>query len=179
MISRPVVGGSPPSSHRRQMKKRRKNKPVETSPTPVKRPVVDYGREQPLKRLRPRQVEWLCCITLFVGAFLLYVPSFFNDFVEYDDEGYVTGNPIVQRGLTWPGVKWAFTTGYFSNWLPVTWLSHMLDVQLWGLHAGGHHASSAALHAANAAMLYLLVRRATGCGVGRAAAVAVLFAVHP
>ena len=76
-------------------------------------------------------------------SFLLYLPSLSNGFVEYDDPHYVTANAVVQKGLTAEGLVWAFTTTKFANWLPVTWLSHMLDCHLFGLSAGGHHATSA------------------------------------
>ena len=68
---------------------------------------------------------------LAVLTFALYVPSFSNNFVDYDDHHYVTQNKVVQKGLTREGVVWAFTTTKFANWLPVTWLSHELDCQLW------------------------------------------------
>lgn len=124
-----------------------------------------------------RRARWIA-LALGVGTFLLYVPSFFNDFVTYDDPHYIHEQPMVRSGLTLAGIRWAFTTTTFANWLPITWLSHQLDVQLWGLHAGGHHASSAVLHAVNAALVFLCLRAMTG-SVARAAAVAAVFAVHP
>ena len=111
-------------------------------------------------------------------SFLLYIPSLSNGFVRYDDPHYVTGNPVVQRGLTPEGLHWAFTTTTFANWLPVTWLSHMLDCHLFGISAGGHHATSAALHAFNAAALFLALRAMTARFWAPAAAAA-LFAFHP
>jgi Tfp pilus assembly protein PilF len=115
---------------------------------------------------------------LALATFALYLPSLFNDFVDYDDPQYIHEVGPVRNGLTWAGVKWAFTTDRFLNWLPVTWLSHMLDVQLYGLNAGGHHATSAALHAANAPMLFLALRGMTGRR-WESAVVAALFAAHP
>ncbi|MBI4574883.1 MAG: tetratricopeptide repeat protein [Planctomycetes bacterium] len=101
------------------------------------------------------------------------------DFLRlYDDQVYVTDNLHVQAGLTASGVAWAFTTGHGANWHPLTWLSHMLDCQLWGLWAGGHHLTGVLLHAANAALLYLLLARATG-SAARSAFVAAVFALHP
>ena len=122
--------------------------------------------------------DGLIALALAGLTFLLYLPSLSNGFVDYDDHQYVTANPVVQRGLTWSGVKWAFTTTRFSNWLPVTWLSHMLDCELFGMNPAGHHASSAALHAFNAAVLFAAIRMMTG-GRWVAAAVAAVFAVHP
>ena len=115
---------------------------------------------------------------LAVVSFALYLPSLSNHFVNYDDHHYVTNNRVVQQGLTWEGVRWAFTTTTFANWLPVTWLSHMLDCELFGMNAGGHHATSAALHAFNAAVLFLALRAMTG-RLWPPAVAAALFAVHP
>ena len=133
--------------------------------------------------LRP---EVLITLLLSAGAFLLYLPSLSNLFVDYDDPEYVTANAMVQRGLTAQGVRWAFTTSHATNWLPVTWLSHMLDVELYGLDPLGHHATSAILHGLNTGLLYLAVLVLASSPLNptrgeriRAAAVAVLFAVHP
>ena len=125
-----------------------------------------------------RAVNTTLAVVLAVASLLLYVPSLFNGFVDYDDPLYVTANRVVQQGITASGVKWAFTTTTFGNWLPVTWLSHMLDAELFGLKAGGHHFTSAAIHAANAALLFLALNMMTGTR-WRAFAVAAVFAVHP
>ncbi|MBZ5637380.1 MAG: tetratricopeptide repeat protein [Acidobacteriia bacterium] len=101
-----------------------------------------------------------------------------NGFVNYDDDRYVTANAQVQKGLTADSIAWAFTATECSNWHPLTWLSHMLDVQLFGLDAGRHHLVSLLLHAANALLLFLLLVRLTG-SLWRCAFVACLFAVHP
>jgi Flp pilus assembly protein TadD len=100
------------------------------------------------------------------------------DFLAFDDDFYVTGNAIVQRGLTLHGLGWALSTFDASNWHPATWLSHMLDVALFGLDPAGHHATSALLHVANAVLLYAWLSGATGA-VGRSAFAAALFALHP
>jgi cytochrome c-type biogenesis protein CcmH/NrfG len=122
--------------------------------------------------------ELAVAAALAVFTFLLYLPSLSNSFVKYDDHYYVTSNPTVQKGLTAEGFVWAFTTTHFSNWLPVTWLSHMLDCQLYGMNAGGHHATSALLHAINAAVLFVALRRMTA-RPWASLAVAALWAVHP
>ena len=103
-----------------------------------------------------------------------------HDFVNFDDPAYVTFNPVVREGLTWSGVAWAFTNlhGEATYWHPVTWLSHMLDCQLFGLKAAGHHLTSLLLHALNAVLLFILLRRMTGRR-GPSAMVAALFALHP
>jgi tetratricopeptide (TPR) repeat protein len=98
-------------------------------------------------------------------------------FITLDDGLYVTRNPIVQGGLTWANAGWALTAGA-PYWHPVTWLSHMLDVELFGINAGGHHAVSVLLHIANTVLLFLLLNRLTG-SAGRSAVVAALFGVHP
>ena len=86
-------------------------------------------------------------IALFLGTVLLYAPAFGHEFVSYDDGTYVTQNEHVAEGLTLAGVRWAATSvEYACNWHPLTWVSHMLDVQLFGLgRPGGHHASSVVL----------------------------------
>jgi Flp pilus assembly protein TadD len=99
-------------------------------------------------------------------------------FVPLDDQGYVYENPHVTAGLTADGVRWAFTTGHLANWHPLTWLSHMLDVQLFGLDAGFHHLTSLAFHTLNTLLLFMFLARTTGA-IGRSATVAALFAVHP
>lgn len=98
--------------------------------------------------------------------------------VTFDDPVYVTDNPNVRAGLTLDGLRWAFASGHGSNWHPLTWLSHMLDVELHGLDAGGHHVTSVLLHGLNAILLFVLLARATGT-VWRAGLVAAWFAVHP
>jgi tetratricopeptide (TPR) repeat protein len=108
----------------------------------------------------------------------VYLPVARNGFVNYDDSDYVTVNSHVQSGLRWENVVWAFKTGHASNWHPLTWLSHMLDCQVFGSKAGGPHLVSVAIHAVNAVLLFLLLRRMTGED-WRSAAVAALFALHP
>jgi tetratricopeptide (TPR) repeat protein len=100
------------------------------------------------------------------------------DFIPLDDQGYVYENAHVTAGLTVEGVRWAFTTGEQANWHPLTWLSHMLDVQFFGLNAQYHHLVNLAIHTLSAVLLFLLLARTTGA-LGRSAFVAALFAVHP
>jgi tetratricopeptide (TPR) repeat protein len=99
-------------------------------------------------------------------------------FISLDDPVYVTANPTVEAGLSWSNVGWAFTTGHAPYWHPVTWLSHMLDVDLFGLEAGRHHLTNVMFHAANTVLLFAWLRRTTGA-VWRALFVAAVFAVHP
>src|ERR1041384_1028383 len=93
----------------------------------------------------------LALLALVVWAFL---PIVDNDFVSYDDPDYVTSQPMVQQGLTWDAVKWAFTTTDASNWHPLTWLSHALDSQLFQASAAGHHLTSLLLHAINTLLVF-------------------------
>ena len=107
-----------------------------------------------------------------------YVRVAGHGFIDLDDGTYVEWNPWVQAGLTWRGVVWAFTTGHAANWHPLTWLSHMLDCQLYGLHAGGHHLTSLALHVASTLLLYRLFLRTTNA-LWPSAFVAAVFGLHP
>ncbi len=100
------------------------------------------------------------------------------DFIEYDDTGYVTRNPEVQQGLSWEGLRWAFTTLRLANWHPLTWLSHQLDVTLFGLDPSGHHAVNVLFHALNVVLLFGLLHGLTGA-LWRSAAAAAIFALHP
>ncbi len=117
-------------------------------------------------------------LALIVVTVVVYAPLGHFDFVKWDDPQYVTDNTIVLAGLTWHGVAWAFTTSHGPYWHPLTWLSHMLDVQLFGLDAGGHHITNIVLHIATTLLLFGLLRKATGA-TRRSAFVAALFAVHP
>ena len=118
------------------------------------------------------------CLALAVTTLAVFLPVAWQGFVNYDDSDYVTENAHVQSGLKWDNVVWAFKTGHASNWHPLTWLSHMLDCQLFGLKAGGPHLVSVGFHIANTLLLFLLLRRMTGA-LWRSILVAALFALHP
>jgi protein O-mannosyl-transferase len=117
-------------------------------------------------------------LILIAGTLILYVPALNSAFVNYDDPAYVTANAHVLHGLSWSNLVWAFTATTEANWHPLTWISHMADVQLFGLNPRGHHLSSVLLHAFNVVLLFLILRTTTGCLL-RSAVVAGLFAVHP
>ncbi|HVM50145.1 MAG TPA: tetratricopeptide repeat protein [Candidatus Acidoferrum sp.] len=119
-------------------------------------------------------------VGLLLAALTLvaYWPMWQNGFVSYDDRSYVTENPHVLGGLSLNSIKWALTTGHAGNWHPLTWLSHILDAQIYGLWAAGHHATNLLLHIANTLLLFAWLRRVTGA-LWRSALVAALFAVHP
>src|ERR1700686_3455661 len=120
----------------------------------------------------------LLCLLLIAVVVAFYSPVTHNGFLNYDDDQYITNNPHVRAGLTWETVKWAFTTYDQANWHPVTWLSHALDCQLFGLNPAGHHYVNVLLHAVNAVLLFLLLQSATGFR-WRSLMVAALFALHP
>ena len=126
----------------------------------------------------PAQRTLLLCLLLTAVVLVVYNPVIHNGFLNYDDDRYITDNPHVRTGLTWATVKWAFTTNYEANWAPLSWLSHALDCELFGLNPAGPHYVNVLLHAANAVLLFLLLRSATGFR-WRSLMVAVLFALHP
>jgi hypothetical protein len=123
-------------------------------------------------------------LQLFISLFLILINfvAFWqvrnNGFINLDDDLYVTDNPNVQNGLTLRGILWAFTTTHAGQWQPITWLSHMLDHDLYGLNPGGHHMTSLLFHVANTLLLFLLLQRITGAP-WRSGFVAALFALHP
>ena len=100
------------------------------------------------------------------------------EFVNLDDDQYIVENSHVQKGLTSESVTWAFTTNHMANWHPLTWLSHMLDFQLYGLNPKGHHLANVVFHLLNTLLLFLVLQRMTG-GLWRSGLVAALFALHP
>jgi protein O-mannosyl-transferase len=134
---------------------------------------------------RPR----LIALLLALGTMLIYLPVIHHEFVNYDDGAYVTDNTTVKAGLTWHGIKWAFTTWVVSNWHPVTMLSLMLDCQLFGANSGVLHYENVLFHSANAVLLFWLLLRLTSRAGNNIAAqsnalwpcalVAALFAWHP
>jgi len=109
---------------------------------------------------------------------LVYGQAGWFDFVNYDDSGYVSENMYVQTGFTLDGIAWAFTSSYTSNWHPLTWLSLMLDTEIWGTGPGGYHVTNVLLHAINAVLMLLVLKRMTG-SLWKSGLVAALFALHP
>ena len=120
----------------------------------------------------------LICLFLVVISWTVYGQILGHDFINYDDEQYVTENAHVLNGLNWADLKWAFTTGHTGYSHPITWLSIQLDAQLYGTWAGGHHLTSLIIHCINAVLVFLLFWRMTG-EVWPSAFVAAIFAVHP
>jgi tetratricopeptide (TPR) repeat protein len=120
----------------------------------------------------------LICVLLGGLTLGVFWPVMQCEFTNFDDPYYVTANPNVLGGLTLENIGWAFRTGYYANWHPLTWLSHMADIELFGGHVGGHHLTSLLFHTANTLLLFWVLNLMTGA-LGRSALVAALFAVHP
>ncbi len=120
----------------------------------------------------------IVCVGLALLVWLVFGQTLRHDFVNYDDDAYVYQNPVVIGGLARGGVPWALTFGGIGHWHPLTWFSHMLDYELFGLWAGGHHLTSVVLHAGAAVLLFLALKELTG-SIWRSALVAAVFAIHP
>ena len=132
---------------------------------------------QPPSASREMHVVVLCLL-LVAATLAFYNPIIHNQFIDFDDSSYILKNFQVRSGLTWDTVKWSFTTFREGNWHPLTWLSHALDYQIFHLNPAGHHYTNLLLHAANAVLLFLLLRRATGV-TWPSLVVGALFALHP
>jgi len=120
----------------------------------------------------------LVCLFLIMATLAVYWQVQNHDFVNFDDNEYVYDNHHVRNGLTLEGISWAFTATHAGNWHPLTWLSHMLDCQLYGLNPGRHHLTNLLFHIANTLLLFYVFRKMTG-GLWQSAFVAALFALHP
>jgi hypothetical protein len=117
-------------------------------------------------------------LLLITAVLTVYWPVAGFSFINFDDLTYVGLNPHVNRGLSWRAVGWAFSTSYSANWHPLSWLSHMLDVELFGLRPGPHHTTSLLIHCVNTVLLFLLLSRTTRA-LWQSAVVAALFGLHP
>ncbi|HNY51774.1 MAG TPA: tetratricopeptide repeat protein, partial [Smithella sp.] len=117
-------------------------------------------------------------IFLIVTSVIAFSPVAANEFINFDDNGYITENVRVQQGITLQNVQWALTTTYFSYWHPLTWLSHMLDWHLFGANASGHHLMSLFLHIGSVIFLFLFLYKTTN-HIWPAAFAAALFSLHP
>ena len=124
-----------------------------------------------------RRKTFICLVLITVTLAVFWQVSN-HEFVNFDDTQYVTENQYVQAGFTWKNLAWAFTTNHAGNWHPLTWLSHMLDCQLYGLNPAGHHLTNVLLHSASTVLLFLVLFGMTGSR-WRSAFVAALFALHP
>lgn len=145
------------------------NLPTENEPLRAGAEITSDGAVSVLAKI----AAGLALLTL-----LIFLPVVEHEFVCYDDDVFVTNNPKVAPGVTWEGIKWAFTSADIDYWRPVSWLSHMLDIELFGPVAGAHHLTNVLIHAAAAVMLLLALHRLTR-SLWPSAIVAALFAWHP
>jgi len=131
-----------------------------------------------LKLVRHNPLEFCLASIIVLVTVVAFLPGVPNDFVHYDDADYVTANPAVQGGFTPSGIRWAFRAVHAATWQPVTWVSHMVDWELYGGWAPGHHLTSLLIHVLSSVLLFVFLERLTGKPF-RSALVALLFAVHP
>jgi protein O-mannosyl-transferase len=148
---------------------------VRTKTPPARKGETTAGRAAWKQKLRGPGV---LCLLMAAATLAVYLPVARHGYVNYDDSDYVTANQHVLSGLGWENLVWAFKTGHASNWHPLTWMSHMLDIQVFGDKPGAEHLVSLAIHIVNTLLLFLLLRRMTGA-LWRSAMVAALFALHP
>jgi protein O-mannosyl-transferase len=127
--------------------------------------------------LPEKRLYWVLALFALL-VLVVFSPALSADFVNYDDPEYLLGNQMVRQGLSAAGFAWAFTTSHAYNWHPLTWLSHMLDVQMYGMNPLGHHLTSVLFHLANSLLLFAFLRKTTGA-TWRSLCVAALFALHP
>src|SRR5438093_544010 len=147
----------------------------------VKRRHVSSGTQPILPASAPSKVgrpEIFIAAALAILTLSIYAPVVGHQFINLDDYLYICENPMVNRGLSLAGIGWAFTTFHAANWHPLTWIAHMIDSQIFGMNAGAHLIVSAAIHAANALLVFWLFRHATGA-LWPSALVAAFFALHP
>jgi tetratricopeptide (TPR) repeat protein len=149
-----------------------------SQPNPLAAAPAPPEPQLPASRNQSSRLVVVASLALAALVFAAFQPALDNGFVGYDDPDYVTSNLTVQQGLQWAGVKWAFTSTEAANWHPLTWLSHMLDVQLFGLNPAGHHLTSILLHTLSTVLLFLTLRTMTGA-TWRSLVVAALFGLHP
>jgi protein O-mannosyl-transferase len=133
---------------------------------------------QPTNSQSPNRQKLILCVLLAATTIAVYSPILRAPFLNYDDALHVTENAHVRAGLTWSTVEWAFRSSETSDWHPITWLSHALDCELFGVGPAGPHAVNLLLHATNAVLLFLLLEGATGF-LWQSFGAAALFALHP
>ena len=149
--------------------------PINSAKKKAVRPVKEVSASKPYPQKR---VVAVVCAMLVLACVAIFGQTVWHGFIVYDDERFVANNPHVQAGLSWATVAWAFTNHVEDYPMPLSWLSHALDCQLFGMWGGGHHLMNLILHALNAVLLFWLMLRLTGAR-GPSAMVAALFAVHP
>lgn len=131
-----------------------------------------------LDQFSEKSKKWTIVVLIVIACAAIYGQTVGFDFINIDDRPYVWDNPMVRQGLTWDSVKWAFTTGHAGNWHPLTWLSHIIDSQLFQGNAGWHHFTNLLLHTANSVLVFVVFNTMTR-RIWSSAVIALLFAVHP
>ena len=124
------------------------------------------------------RLEIWISLFLVISIFCVYWQVRNFSFVNFDDRQYITCNYYVQAGLTFESIRWSFTAAHANNWHPLTWLSHMLDSQIYGMNPGHHHMTNVLFHILNAVLLFLVLKKMTGA-LWKSAFVAAIFALHP
>jgi hypothetical protein len=125
-----------------------------------------------------KNLSLLICLALTLAILAVFYQACSFKFISFDDPDYITKNQNIQTGFTLKAIKWAFTTGYAANWHPLTWLSHMLDWQLFGSNPAGHHITNLIFHIVNTLLLFIVLKQMT-VAIWPSAFVAALFALHP
>jgi len=137
-----------------------------------------FHKKNTLSTLSHIRGELLVCLFLGIVIFAVYWQVISHDFVVYDDLEYVAENNHIQNGLCLESALWSFTAIKAGNWHPLTWLSHIFDVHLYGMDPGKHHLTSLILHVINSMLLFLVLKRMTGA-LWKSSFAAALFALHP
>lgn len=135
-------------------------------------------RPEPTTAQRADRIDLFVASTLAVATLTVYAQVISHQFIGFDDQAYIQNNPMVRAGLSWKGIVWALTTFYDSNWHPLAWIAHMVDVEMFGLDAGRHLLVNALIHVANSLLLFRFLKRVTA-DRWPSAVVAALFALHP
>lgn len=130
------------------------------------------------KKFLPANAASMVIAGIVAACLLVYAQTIYFNFINIDDRAYIYENRAVLSGFNWNSLRWAFTSVHSANWHPLTWLSHMLDVTMFGLGAGGHHFVNVIFHIINSVLAFIVFRRLTGA-LWKSAMVAFLFALHP
>src|SRR5689334_18424710 len=133
-------------------------------------------RPEPTTAQHADRVDLFVASALAIATLAVYAQVISHQFIGFDDQAYIQNNPMVRAGLTWKGIVWALTTFYDSNWHPLAWIAHMVDVEMFGLDAGKHLLLNALIHVANSVFLFLFLKRVTA-DRWPSAVVAALFAL--
>jgi protein O-mannosyl-transferase len=162
---------------KQKRRKKQKQSPAINTPNDSSPQLSQTLKPIPPGSFKSRSLFWILPSLIAINLFI-YMQVRRHEFTHWDDPYYVSQNFEVSHGLTWEGVRWAFTTGHNANWHPLTWLSYMLDVQLFGITSGAHHLINVLFHSANTLLLFWILFRMTAA-IGQSSFVAGLFAAHP